>query len=353
MTFLAYITKGLDHIARGEIQEKLSGAEIRRVSDKYIVFDAEESNLQDVLGLRTVDDIHLLLSFQEHGEKPGETDIVQEFPLETLQEARDSIDSFRGLDDRFSLTVSKYRNPKIDTGSLETELVDLLENYTGGEKTDNRSSRFDVRAHIEEENVLISCRIPERPLYYRSYWEKGRKGSLKTSIAAALCRLTDPDPGDRLVDNFCGAGTILCEGKTQDLEPQGGDIDREAVQTTHTNMGNLSEEANKNIRKLDATSTGQPSDYFDLAVSNLPWGKQVELNKVELYSQAISEYARILKDDAPVVLLGKEPELAEKHLRKNFPHHRIESFQLGFLGQTPSVTYATPENRERNTAQRL
>ncbi|MDY6774258.1 MAG: methyltransferase domain-containing protein, partial [Candidatus Nanohaloarchaea archaeon] len=353
MRFLAYITKGLGRVAQDEILEKVPGAETKNVSDKYIVFDTGKTPIQNVLELRTVDDIHLLLSFQDHGDKPGDNEVIQDFPLEKLQEARDTIESVRGIDNRFSLTVSRYRNSKIETDRIERELGNILENSTGGEKTDNRDSTFDVRIHVEENNTIVSCRIPERPLYYRDYWEESRKGSLKTSIAAALCRLTDPGPGDRLVDNFCGAGTILCEAALQDLEPHGGDIDRDSVQAAHTNMKNLYQEANKNIRKLDATSTDQPSDYFDLAVSNLPWGKQVELNKVELYSRAISEYARILKDDASIVLLGKEPGLAEKHLRKNFPRHRIESFQLGFLGQTPSVTYATPENRERNTAQRL
>lgn len=54
----------------------------------------------------------------------------------------------------------------------------------------------------------------------------------------------------------------------------------------------------------------------------------------------IIEYARILKADGNIVILGKKPELIYKHLKKNFPDHKLGQFKLGYLGQQPWVIYA-------------
>lgn len=348
MRFLAYITKGLEPIVRHELRQKIPGADIERTSDKYLIFEADRKDVPAILELRTVDDVHILLKFHEHGQKPDEEQVVEEIPVAELDETRDFLESLRDTGEKFSLTVSRYRNPHGDPEKLESILTTRLEAALEMRKIGGRSSRFDIRVHVEEKNTIISSRLTEKPLYYRDYWDQGRKGSLKTSIAAALCRLTGPEPGDRLVDNFCGAGTILCEGKLQEMEPHGGDIDREAVKCAHRNMDNLSPETSKNIKQVDAISTGRPDSYFDIAVSNLPWGKQVELDTVKLYSRSIKEYSRILKDDACIALLCTEPELAVKHLKKNFPGHRTGRFQLGFLGQNPWVTYAVPESQSLN-----
>ncbi|MFB6115850.1 MAG: TRM11 family methyltransferase, partial [Candidatus Nanohalobium sp.] len=249
------------------------------------------------------------------------------------------------VDDVFSLTTSKYRNENVDMEVFEDKVSETLEKSTGASFEESRHSNFDIRVHFEEENMLVSVRLTEKPLYFREYWQQGRKGSLKTSIAAGLCRIADIEEGNKLVDNFCGAGTILCEAEVQGAEVSGGDIDREAVQCTRENLKELDGEAANRVKKLNATLTSQPDNYFDIAVSNFPWGDQVDLNAVELYSEAIREYSRILKDDGKIVILGKHPDLAEKYLRKNFTDHEIESFQLGFLGQNPTVTCAAPSHK--------
>jgi tRNA G10 N-methylase Trm11 len=153
--------------------------------------------------------------------------------------------------------------------------------------------------------------------------------------------LVSPKKGEKLVDNFCGTGTILCEGFLQGLDPYGGDINQEAVNCAHENIKELSPGLVKHIKCLDARSTSWPDSYFDLAISNLPWGKQVDLKGiVKLYSLSIAEYARILKEEASVVLLGMKPDLIVKHLKNNFPNHKIEKFRIGFLGQNPWVISA-------------
>lgn len=348
MRFLGYITKGLGKVSKKEIIDCIPEVEISRESDKYIIFDCKRKEVEKTLKFKTLDDVHKLLSFQEHDSKPDDKLIVQEFPFSELEEARELIASLREVDETFSLTVSRYRNSKVDLDKLEKDLANHISRKTGWSYSGDDHSNFDIRVHIEFKNVLVSARLGEKPLYYRSYRECGRQGALRPSIAAALCKLANPEQGDKLVDNFCGAGTILCEGKLQGLEPFGGDIDNEAVECAHTNLRELSPESIRQVKVLDAKSTDWPDNYFDLAVSNLPWGKQVSLNAVELYSNSISEYGRILKDQGKIVLLCKKPDLAGKHLKKNFPDYQIGRLRLGFLGQKPWLIYAQPPGLSLN-----
>jgi 23S rRNA G2445 N2-methylase RlmL len=341
MKVIAFLTKGLKDTATSEIREKITGAEINRSSDKYVIFNTSETRIDDLKNLRTVDDVQLLLKFEEIEDFSSEN-IIGKFPETDFLEKVDIIEKGRDTGDNFSLTCSKYMNDA-DLEEIESGLAEKISNLTGRSFTSGRESKLDLRMHLEENNLIFALRLSEKPLYFRDYWEEGRKGSLKTSIAAALCRVAEPEKGAKLVDNFCGAGTILCEASEQGLNPAGGDIDREAVKTARKNISNIDPDLQNQVKKLDATDTDQPDSYYDIAVSNLPWGKQVELNETELYRKSIKEYSRILKDDGKIVLLGKNPKLAEKYLKKNFANHSIKSFQLGFLGQTPSVTYAEPE----------
>lgn len=341
MKFLAYLTKGLNDVAKKEILSKIPEASIEEKSKKYLIFKADESCITDITSLKTVDDAHILLKFKNFDEVPGTETIVESFPDESLAWARNTIEEFRDLEDDFSITISKYKNNTADLDRIEQEVSDHIEKSTGANYLQDSHSNFDIRIHLEKKNLLVSARLTEKPLYFRDYWKQGRKGSLKTSVAAALCNVPNISEGDKLVDNFCGAGTILCEGSIQGADVYGGDIDRDAVQCARKNLQEVSKESLSQVKRLDATSTDHPDNYFDVAVSNFPWGHQVDINAVKLYSKAIEEYSRILKKNGEIVILGDHPELAEKYLKKHFEQPRIEKFQLGFLGQTPTVIHAT------------
>ena len=348
MEFLAYITKGLDRVVQHELLDAVPETDVRCASEKYIIFDAPESSVDQLLNLRTVDDLHQLLLFRDCEAKPDTADVIEAFPYKKLYETKELLQSIRDLDDTVSVTSSRYRNDNVEKEKIKTELGEEIGERLSLTFTERDHSNFDIRVHVEQQNIIISCRLTKKPLYYRSYKSHSREGSLKPSIAAALVRLTDPKPGARLVDNFCGVGTILCEGAVQNLEPYGGDVDEEAVRFAQDHLRSLSRQWVRNVYQLDAKNSKLPDDYYDLAVSNVPWGEQLELKAVDLYSKAIPEYARILSDDGSIVLLGPKPDLVEKHLKENFPDHSVGQFRLGFLGQHPWVNFAYPESTSLN-----
>lgn len=341
--FIAFVTKGLEQISAKEIRKIFPEVNIQDFSDKYISFSLESVLPTRLVELKTVDDVHFLFDYFKHVENLDEDFIVRNLPLQSFDSALGFIRELRKINDTFSVTVSKFKNPSINLESLKTKIVKRIRNNTNRTYTALDHSNFDVRVHVESSNLIYSCRISRTSLYARAYRKCEMEGSLKPPIAAALCMLMDPQEGEKLVDDFCGSGTILCEAKLQGLDVFGGDIDEKSVSCAQTNIEGISPETVQNIRVLDARSTKWPDSYFDYAISNYPWGKQVALERaVNLYSESIAEYARILKDEGSIVILGMKPELMAKHLKKNFPRHEITQFRIGFLGQNPWVSYARP-----------
>ncbi len=345
MKFVAFTTKGLEHITEKEIKSVIPTASIIEIMTKRIAFLVND-NLKSILELKTADDVHVLVKSFNDVDGLDEDFILRNLPSKEIKESLNLISQLRDLKNNFSLTLSKYRNDNIDLDSVKSDVSKVLEKNLEMEYTPFNHTNFDVRIHIEESNVSFSCKIPIVSLYRRLYRDFEQKGALKPSIAASLCLLVSPNKGEKLVDNFCGTGTILCEAVIQGLEPYGGDIDNKSIECAFKNMKKISAYFEKNIKVLDAKSTKWPDSYFDYAISNLPWGKQVELKGVvKLYSASIAEYARILKKEGSIVLLGMKPDLIVKHLKKNFPNHRIVKFKIGFLGQNPWVVCALAKNK--------
>ena len=342
MRYLFYLTKGLENTAEREITEKLENFTVFEKTQKYIIGETEDS-LSKVTGLKTVDDAHILLKKHDFPQRASTGQVLELFQGKDLENADSQISSLRDTGNSFSITTSKYKNNEANLSKLNSGLKSEIIKKTGKEyKKDNRDSKLDIRAHLEENGAIYSVRVTEKPLYFRDYRECGRKGSLKTSIAAGLVKMSEPQPDQKLVDNFAGAGTILCESKLQGLEVYGGDIERDAVKCARKNLSNISGEAANRVKKLDAKKSKHPDNYFDLAVSNLPWGKHVDLSSVELYSKTFEQYKRILKDSGKLVILCDNTDLAKKHIRKNFTHHTVSTEKLGFLGQTPTVLIIKP-----------
>lgn len=344
--FVCYGTKGLISVTRQEVEERLPGARILPSStEKYLIFSAKIDSLKSLLQLRSANDVHCLLLQKDTDAPITEEDILQAFPIEALSAAESFIRRFRTVDDTFSITLSKHKNENVNLESLRKHLVELVSAHTQRRYTEREHESFDIRLNVEESRVVVSCRIASEALHLRSYKVRGGEGALKPPIAASLILLARPRKGERLVDDFCGTGTILCEGLLQGLDVYGGDIVEERVAGAQANVGNINGPVRSHVKVLDATKSPWPTAHFDLAVSNLPWDKQVEMESVVgTYSGAIREYARILKSDGRLVLLLKKADLAVKHVKLNFPGHRIEQIRIGFLGQTPWVILAYPKD---------
>jgi len=325
MKYIAFTVKGLESIASEEIKTKLAGAKILDQGPKRVIFDTNQE--VGLTTLRTVDDLGFFLGSKKVSNQGQIIDLVKSIDLAKVKQA-----------DGFSLTLS-FVGFGIDKEELISELIKIIKDRYHWQYFRRDHSRFDLRLFLDHQQLFLSVRVTEQPLFHRSYRTNSVKGALRPTISAAMVQwASEGRQGLTVVDNFCGSGTILAESLTMGDQIYGGDILPECLQATKTNLANLGFSADDRVRVLDAFNSRWPDRYFDVAVSNLPWDKQIKIESVtQLYQETLKEYGRIVKNGGVICLLVAKPELFIKLAKKTFTNPEIKTIKLGYLGQNPTL----------------
>lgn len=128
-----------------------------------------------------------------------------------------------------------------------------------------------------------------------------RRGALRPVVAGAMVRLAG-EPRGRLLDPCCGSGTILDEALATGWEAVGSDVDPDAVATARNNVPRAS------VDRADVRHLPHEDASFDAVVSNLPFGRQFEVeDPARWLGQALAELARVTRPDGRVVILVPPP----------------------------------------------
>ncbi|MDD3646943.1 MAG: methyltransferase domain-containing protein [Candidatus Dojkabacteria bacterium] len=357
MKYIAYCTKGTEPIVRAEILGKLKTVQIFEEEDKRIIFEYS-GTAKMLLDLKCPDDIGILLDRFAFSDLKVFSERVLGLDLKPVLQKIYSIR--QDIEARFSVTIGGVTS--IDLNDLKKEIVNTLTNVTGFNYSETDHGNFDVRIFVDKNDIYLSVRLVKLPLYKREYKKYEKAGSLKPSIAACMVyAATQGKKNLRIVDNFCGSGTILCEALLMGNEVFGGDIDPQGVSYTRKNLQNLkfltigrslfdwksqssqpkagpplAGKLKVEVKQIDAVKTNWPDNFFDCAVSNLPYGKQVRVSNITtLYRDALKEYVRIVKRGGVICLLGSRSEILRKYAKKYLWNPKIEEYKLGFLGQEP------------------
>ena len=337
MKYIAFVTKGLEKIAESEICSLVYDAQILEIGDKRIVFETS-IEISTLAKLKTVDDICLFIGIVENVNNADP--IINPLVSAKYQDILDFLSKYREMQkNTFSLTVSMVGNEQLEPQELINTVSETLKGKFSWIFQEKDHSNFDIRIFIDHNTAHFGVRLTKESLHHRKYKILSKQGSLRPTVAAAMVLLATANKnGLKVIDNFCGSGTILCEANSMDNQVYGGDIDSESVQITKGNLSQLNYSTQDKIKVLNATKTNWPSNYFDIAVSNLPWNKQVEVEHIsKLYAETLKEYKRILKRDATLCLLVSKPEILVKYAKKEFPDHQIKVIKIGLLGQNPSI----------------
>lgn len=335
MKYIAYCTKGLEEVVKREITSFIYDANVLEVANKRIVFDSEE-NVDKLVMLKTVDDLGLFVTSVENINSVE--NLVELVKKTDFRNYFNRINNYRNLKDKFSVTAS-IAGSKLSTSESIKQVVSTIHSKYLWELEEFDHTNFDIRIFIDHKKLYISVRLTSESLQHRSYKTTSKLGSLKPTIAAAMVFMAQRGRRNlKIVDNFCGSGTILCEAINLGNEVYGGDIDNESVDIARNNLKNLHYKNLDRIKNLNATNTNWQNGYFDCAISNLPWDKQITVDSItNLYIGTVEEYRRILKQGGNLCLLVSKPELLIKYLKRSFPSQEIHSFKIGLLGQAPTI----------------
>lgn len=201
---------------------------------------------------------------------------------------------------------------------------------------DDREAELNVRLFIEQTEALIGLRLGAAPLHRRGYKQEQRPGSLKPTVAAAMLELLRLQPGERLLDPCCGAGTILIEAGRRGALVQGGDMDAEAVSASLANGASAG--VGLAVERWDARSLPLPGGAVQAVACNLPWDRQTaikgaagggaagdetdkeggkegdmgidrEVDEATFYADVCAEMERVLIPGGRLALLTNRPEL--------------------------------------------
>src|SRR5258706_13073918 len=236
MKYVAYITKGLEEVGKLELERVFPDFKAIEIKDKRIIF-VTEVHPEVLQKLTTIDDIGLLVT--QIGNGKGVSGIVEEIDAVDFAALRSKISQFRKMNVNFSLTIG-VAGTSIDAASLARSLSDKIQEKYGWNFTPLEHENFDIRIFVDHSECIISVRLTQESLHHRTYKTVSKPGSLKPTVAAAMVLLaTEFQTGLKIVDNFCGSGTILCEAFLTGNVVYGGDIDSESVQITKKNLANL------------------------------------------------------------------------------------------------------------------
>lgn len=335
MKFIAYTTKGLEFIVEKEIKSHISNAKIIELDDKRIIFESN-ADYTKLIELKTVDDLGLhVLTFKQNSLE----DCITEINSINFEEIFKIISGYRKIIQNFSITTSLVGVKKFKSPELIQAISQHFSQKYNWNFTQFNHTNFDIRVFIDHNKGYISIRLTKESLHQRTYKTAFKEGSLRITVAASMVYLsTEGKTNLKIVDNFCGSGTVLAEGLLAGNDVYGGDIDPKNIINTQENLANLKYKYFGKIKHLNALTSEWQSNYFDVAISNLPWGKQVEIkNIIQLYEGSICEYARILKPNGILCTLVSNPELFVKFAKKYFPNKDISQYKIGLLGQNPTI----------------
>jgi len=307
----AMVVPGLEAVAGAEIAATLGG-ETRRTQPGLVVFRAPAVD-RSLLSLRTTEDVFLLA---------WGTDQLTYRAVDLHSITRWTE---RGPDWKQLLQVHHAIRPK-PKGKPTMRLVVQMEGKHAYRRIDARkalarglvgklpaswqhveeNAAIEIWLTIHGASAVCGVRLSDRTMRHRAYKEAHVAASLRPTVAAAMVRLADVQPGQTVLDPMCGAGTILAEVHALGRRCRllGGDEDAAALRAANVNL----HFDQAKLQLWDARRLPLEDATVDRVISNLPFGKQLSRPELigPLYLRLLPEFQRVLKKPGRAVLLAAD-----------------------------------------------
>ncbi|MGW5188865.1 TRM11 family SAM-dependent methyltransferase [Kribbella sp. NPDC004138] len=170
-------------------------------------------------------------------------------------------------------------------------------------------------------------------------------------VAEVLVRLAKIRPGDRVLDPFCGTGTMLRAVRRREpcASVVGTDHDPRALVIAARNG------AHGSLALAAATALPLAPRTVDRVVANLPFGKQVGSHRANriLYPAALEEIARVLTTDGRAVVLTEDKRLLRAAIEQQKALKLVRDRLLRYNGAAPTAYVLTRTRRSRTSRTRF
>jgi SAM-dependent methyltransferase len=198
--------------------------------------------------------------------------------------------------------------------------------------------------------VLSTLEQPARfrvgPLSWTSRFGRAERLPWSTNliVAEVLVRLAKLRPGDRVLDPFCGTGTIVRAVRRREPTARAIGIDHDPHALS------LNPSPCPLIRSSAAALPLRPAT-IDRVIANLPFGKLVGSHRTNrtLYPAVLRELDRVLKPTGRAVLLTEDKRLLRTAVEQQRALKLVRERLLRYNGATPTA-YVLTRTRLSKTA---
>ncbi|NJE02031.1 tRNA (guanine(6)-N2)-methyltransferase [Thermococcus sp. JdF3] len=351
MRLLLTTSKGIEDLAKGEVENLLSGLGVPfRVEEKPL--GVEGRVLAEVGGAYYTDEkgrkrelsvptylnersrlLHRVIleiaseRFEGIGyDEPEKAlkrieDFVSSLPIEHFVKVSESfaVRSFRKGEHRItSIDVSK---------TVGKAIFERLERF-GTPRVNLDHPAVIFRAELVGDVFFLGVDTTgDSSLHKRPWRVYDHPAHLKASIANALIELAKPDGGS-FIDPFCGSGTIPIELALRGYDGRIIGLEKYRKHLRGAEMNALSAGVLERIEFIpgDATRLSEYVESVDFAVSNLPYGLKIGRKSMipGLYSAFFQELSKVLEKRG--VFITTEKRVIEKAITENgfeIKHHRL------------------------------
>jgi 23S rRNA G2445 N2-methylase RlmL len=271
--YFARTTRGLELIAATEARIRL-GASIEETSHRLIRFSLPREDAP-IMALSTADDV-----FEEFASATG---------IGTTAKSLEQIAAVAKLvpqNDRtrmagnFEVVASFIGARRYNRYDVEDGLGLALSKMLGGRYVSRRNGDPGAisqswRTHLWDDRMVLGSRVSDRPMHRRPYRKETVPGALHPPVASAIALLAGVAPRDRVLDPFCGSGTLLIEaGRNSQVGGLVGfDINPHHVDIALRNAW----AAELPVMGLNGDAADLPiaDGSVDVVLANPPWGAQI------------------------------------------------------------------------------
>lgn len=192
------------------------------------------------------------------------------------------------------------------------------------------AERVDWRVVLDGTTLWVAVRPFEVPLHRRVWRRRTVAGSLHPPVAAAMAGLAGIRAGQRVLDPFCGAGTLLLEAHA--IEPGATylGIDRQPAALAAARANTPSREVT--WRTGDAARLSGPVDRI---LTNPPWNVRVSLGDFAPY---LREWRRVLRPGGRVVAILNQEQAAR--ISADAAWRVVEAYDVAVAGRHPRIVVA-------------
>lgn len=347
-----YFTKGLDDVVEAEVRERAPHGKLQ-LEERFAIVDAGQDpcSRAGLEELRTVDDMRTLVA------GPAEITDEQAFAELCEKAAGQTVRQLESGDPRdpdaepWSVTISA-RRPLWKRKQAWTPAPIVTEHLHGADVAGTRRQLIDLRIQADNDMMHVSLNRPT-PLRAAEQAGPARPGALRRTVAAALVQIAlrgiDSEISQRgLYDPFAGTGTIVAEAALLGLPVFASDIDPEAVALCRQRLADVPP-----TRRVDPDELlhrvfvhdvhdGMPSRVTaPLIVTNMPWGKQVRIERLLGLLDALAALAvQALDRGGAFVLLTANEQQFTARLRRQRADAHVRTRRIGLLGHTPTIVHA-------------